>query len=169
MMKHKGKTVLLSALSCLGLGMNNAQAMPVFGCDDTDITFSFISRTLDFANILACNSAGDVSIDAATGGVTTTGCLSTGGVQLRAQVKVSGNQGGGPPGTVFVTINPTATIKFGTVTMSLTGLSMSPGGASHTFNAKNSQTCLIGGTLNVKALQAQGTYTGNFVMNASCL
>ncbi len=172
-MKKQSKTVLLSTLACQMLMNNFAQAMPAAVCQETLITFSFINTTLNFASLEPCTAtAGTVTIDAVTGTRTTGGCItSVSGAPFRAQVKVSGNQGGGAPGTLLVSIPGTASIKFGGNTLSVTGLSLNPGGGTTDTipNAKKSETYLIGGTLKTVGGDANGSYSGTFTISASCL
>lgn len=144
--------------------------MPVFGCDSDDITINVTTDGPDFASLVPCTATtATININAADGGVTSSVCLATSGAPIRGRVRIAGNQGGGPPGTVFVTLSSNVTINSGGDNMNVTGLSLNPGGGTTaTFNAKNTETFDIGGTLNVGANQPGGTYSGSFVITAIC-
>ncbi len=175
-MPSKLKKYVCLSMSALAMAMLNApqdaKAMPVIGCVDAAITMNVIATKLSFATVIPCTAAaGTVSVNPVTGAVTSSPiCLSTTGSPFRARVKVTGNQGGGPAGTVMVTLSSGATINSGGDNMGITGLALNPGGGTTaTFNAKNSATYDIGGTLNVGASQPGGNYSGSFTITAVCL
>ena len=149
-----------------------AKAMPILGCINALITMNVLTTKLSFATMVPCTTAaGTVSVNPVTGGVTSSPvCLNISGSPFRARVRVTGNQGGGSPDTVRVTLSSGATINSGGNNMNITGLALNPGGGTTaTFPAKNSATYDIGGTLNVGNNQPGGTYSGTFTISAACI
>ena len=177
MPNNKKKTVILSSLvtSVLALaagGQVHAMGGGMGGgCASGLISVTALASDLDFTQIEPCaGTAGSVSINPGTGARTTAGCISTVlGTHTRGRFRVRANQTKNNR-RVHVQIPGSAVINSGGNKMTVTGLSLSPGGGTtDTILGKATETYFVGGTDNVAASQAAGTYTGALTVTATCL
>lgn len=173
--KQALKKVLLSPLlaGMIVSSPGTVRGMPAPGpCLSSLISVTILTEPMHFGSILPCTAAaGVVRLRGNTGNITTSGCIDgTFGTAVRGRFRVRGNQASNA-NRVLVQIDNTVTISAGANTMSLTRMSIRPGGVdgSHDFGGRRTRTYNVGGRDNVDGGQAEGTYTGTFNVNATCL
>ena len=151
--QSKGKKLLVG-LSCLAASaMMNGQAAQAQNAN--------CFQTLNFGSILACAGAGTVTVDP-TGARSTGGaaCLQASGPSSRGRCLLIGSFFPVRPMTVTIT-TPTVNITNGTTNMSVNNFDLNtPGNGVSTTVTAFITVVDIGGTLNVAANQAAGTYSG---------
>lgn len=123
---------------------------------ELDIAFGVVASSL--------SSAGTVTLDAATGGVTTTGGITFFG----GDVHPARFSGRGGPGTnncvVTLTLPASATLRRGGRMATLTNFTVWP--ASITLRGRHPFSFQVGATLTVPAGLPAGTYSGSFTATA---
>lgn len=118
---------------------------------------------LDFGTLIASGTAGTATVNASTDARTTAGgTTAAGGSPMAAHFTAAGRIGAvaliALPGSI------TLTRVAGTETMTVTSIS-SNGPTLRLFPGTATIDVAVGGTLNVAANQANGTYTGTFTVN----
>ncbi len=124
-------------------------------------------QNLNFGSIIACPATADTVRLSPTGGTTSGGCSSAGGSSLRGRCLLEGEFF--PVEIMQVTLPAaTATIGNGTSNMDITNFDWgtTAGGPTTTVTAFIT-TVDLGATLNVKAGQPDGVYTGSFTVNVN--
>lgn len=137
------------ALAATATGTASADIVPAIAIQS--------SAALDFGNVAPGATAGTVVMTpagarSATGGVT----LSNVDPGQAAQFTVTGDSGA----TYAITLPSSATITSGANSMTIDNFTSDPSGTG--LLTGGSQTLKVGGTLNVAANQAQGSYSGTF-------
>ena len=165
----------LCALAALSFGAMPAMAQSADANSQAELLLDInLQKTddLDFSRIVPSGTGGVVTIDAATGAVSTAGSVTTvGTAQQRARFTTNA-----PIGTIIIFSgdpNVTLTRQSGTETMTAT-LEYVGGAGFVTTNVfglpignqatATTQEILVGGALTVSGTQAPGTYEGTFTL-----
>lgn len=171
-MKTTSKKVLLGATTILavGAGAQNVNAATT----DIGINAEIIAaveitaeQTMNFGEI-AATTAGTLAIDGGGTLTPSTGITSLGGTIQQGEFTLKGDIGR----TIDVTAPASVTLN-GSVsgTMTVTDFDIDGAGAGATFSvdlaAAEENDFTLGGTLNIGAAQAAGTYTGDVTLTAN--
>ncbi len=154
--------VASTALAVIALGGHGAQAATVAANAKARVLAAVtLSQTADlnFGTIVPGTTASTVVVNSGGGSICGAGlsCLIAGAAG-------GFNVGGTTGETVALTSDATASLSNGTGgTMNVTGLSLS----NATLVLAGGDTFTVGGTLNVGAAQAAGSYTGSFNVSAN--
>lgn len=124
---------------------------------------------LNFGSLASCAGTGTITLSP-TGSLSTTGCVTTyGASEAVGRCIIQGQFFPVRPVQASVA-NATVTLSNGTTTMKVTSFDVeASGNGPVTTQTTFLFTLDIGGTLNVGASQAEGTYTGSMTINANYL
>jgi len=173
MSKFSGKRayVALSAMVVAAFQPNNVLA----ACSSNDIRLE-VRSSLAFGTIMPCGSqSGTVTVLAASGNRTTSGCISTvTGPALLGQIRVEPDQNDtGDEVVLSISVPPTVSNGTGrTMTASPIKLHDTNGGPSLTapitLTGDARARYDVGGSLNVGANQGAGSYSGTVTILVTC-
>lgn len=121
---------------------------------------------LNFGTIVPSASAGTVSVNVANN-LTITRSNTGGATPVTSSVFTGAGWtlGGDPNASINVTLPASATLTSGANNMTVNGFHHGP--TSVTLNGSGAADLVVGGTLNVGANQAAGSYTGTFTVTVS--
>lgn len=174
MKQHSRKKIYitLSAMALAALPPKDALAV----CDPNEIRFEVRVEPLTFGTMVPCSSLpGMVTVLPASGARSTAGCIDNAtGPVLLGQIRVEPRQSNSSDDVVLsIAVTPTMSNGTGT-TMAVDPVKLhnTSGGPSVTppltITGSARATYDVGGTLNVKANQAAGSYSGAITISVNC-
>ncbi|MHB1047194.1 MAG: DUF4402 domain-containing protein [Thermoanaerobaculia bacterium] len=162
----KTTLIALTALAAIamlvpaGSAMAQSSASASATATATIITPITLTNTtaLQFGNVVASTTAGTIVVSAAGARSWTGGATGISGLTVSA---AAFTVGGGADRTFTISLPASTTITSGTNNMTVDTFTSSLG-ASSTLDGTGAAALAVGGTLNVGASQAAGSYTGTF-------
>ncbi len=160
-MLNKSKIAVIGAIAAAGMVSNAANAATVSATAEVDILAPVTlvqTAGLDFGVVASGAAAGTVTLPNSSNVRTCSVGLACVGAAQRGTFDVVGASGY----TVAITVAASTLLTGPGAAMALT---LNPSAASVVATGA-AQTFFVGGTLNVGAAQAAGTYTGNYNVSA---
>lgn len=161
-MLNKSKTALMGMVAVAAMASTGAHAATQTATAEVDIIAAvqlIQNDGLDFGVVASSSVAGTVALPATATTRTCSASVTCVGTALRGRFTVSNAANGY---TVGITVPTSTTLNSGGNSMTL---ALAPSMASFVSNGA-AQEFFVGGTLNVGANQAAGTYTGTYSVSA---